>query len=63
MIRAVERSGGTNLVYEKAPILKKGAPHGLGEKEKTGLIRGKRKSQHNRAMVCGFAPFSRSVIV
>ena len=41
MIRAVERFGGTNLVYEKASILKKARLMDSGKRKKQGWSGGK----------------------
>ncbi len=70
MIRALERSLGKNLVYEKDSVLQ-GAPMVLGEKTakqksaprtrtKTGPAKGKRKSQRSRAVACDFGISARA---
>lgn len=70
MIRALERSLGKNMVYEKDSVLQ-GAPQVPGEKtvkqksgprtrKKTGPVKGKRKSQRNRAVACDFGISARA---
>jgi len=64
MIRALERSLGKNMVYEKDSVLQ-GTPQIPGEKKvkqksaprtrkKTGPAKGKRTSQRNRSVSCDF---------
>jgi len=70
MIKALERSLGKNLVYEKDSGLK-GAPQVAGGKtekqkpaprtgKKPGFARGKRKSQRNRSVAFDFGLSARA---
>ena len=70
MIKALKRSLGTNLVYEKTPTLK-GAPKVAGDKKEQqkqatrvgkpqGVARGKRKPRRSRSVACDFGISARA---
>ena len=70
MIKALKRSLGTNLVYEKTPTLK-GAPKVAGDKKEQqkqatrvgkpqGVARGKRKPRRSRSVACDFGLSARA---